>query len=158
MISRVRIKPNQAFLGLTAANDGDNLAGGVVYCDDTHAFAGVKTGGVDTPGNGAGFTTYTTGELRFTGWFRNGAYSANQAVMCLWATLPGTSLDVNLSFNGFTMSSDMAPIVTGVEVSAQAYTSHAWVEQITRTNMWVAVYGQSGAIRAVNCWLFRKKP
>jgi hypothetical protein len=157
MISRVRIKPNQAFLGLTTANDGDNLAGGVVYCDNTRAFVGVKTGGIDSPGNGAGFSAYTTGELKFTGWFRNGGYSANQAVMTLWVTIPGTALDANLSFGGFTMSNDMLPILTGVEVTNQVYGSYAWTEQLTRTNIWVAAYGAVNAVRAVNCWLFASK-
>jgi hypothetical protein len=158
MVSRVRIRPDEAFLGLTAANDGANLAGGVVYCDDTHAFVGVKTGSIDTPGNGAGFSAFTTGELQFNGWFRNGAFSANQACMAIWANIPGTALDINLSFNGFTMSGDMAPLVTGVRIGSGVYPNESWVEQITRTGMFVAVFGQSGQTRAVNCWLYRKKP
>jgi hypothetical protein len=158
MISRLRVKPNQVFLGLTAASDALNLSGGCVICDATKIFVGVKVGAVDTPGQTAGFSAFTTGEIQFSaGWFNNGMWSAGQAVITGWDVIPNGLGGLDTDYAGFTMQSDVGASIGCVAATKTATPEpETWVETITRTSIGISLTGNGS--RQLIQWLFRKQP
>jgi hypothetical protein len=157
MISRLRVQPNQVFLGLTAANDANNLDGGCVICDATHTFVGLKIGAIDSPGTGAGFSAFTTGEIQFTsGSFVNALWSAGQAVLTFWDSIPDAFGGLDTDFGGFTMQSDISPIVTGVAQAKADDECYAWCESRSRTSISIGIEG--GKTRQIISWFWRRQP
>lgn len=166
MISRLRIQPDEAFIGLTASANNASLKGGVVVCTDELAYVGIKVGPLEQQGGGSsGLLTHSTSEINLDGWFRNGPWSAEQAVLHIWLLVPPNFGGTNYSIinKGFTMASDLAPINAGTKV-AGTFTNAAtdiesYIENLTRTSMtlrstWATGDGQV----EVQAWVYRKQP
>jgi hypothetical protein len=162
MISRVRVQPNEAFIGLTASSDSSSLKGGIVYCSNTLAYIGVKVGSLSHQGDGsAGILANTTSELQLDGWFKNGPWSAESAVFNIWIDVPVGFAGINYSIvnKGFTMASDIGPINTTGKIGTWAGSISTWISGLTRTSM--VLRGSSIASDAHTqqyVWVFRKQP